>query len=117
MLQLQPFSQILKFGTSFFYFILPEIVWFPEIWHSSAINSDFLKTVEFVYFQRLMFFEDFVYHYRKSDDSLTIFFPLFRSLNKLVSPSPSRMSLVLFEHLTFFIFFDGLVLSLSEVNR
>ena len=55
LLQLQPFSQILKFGTSFFYFILPEIVWFPEIWHSSAINFDFFKTMEFVYFQSLTF--------------------------------------------------------------
>ena len=51
----------------FFDFILPGIVWFPKICHSSAINFDFLNTVEFVYFQSLTFALPMIlfYHYRK----------------------------------------------------
>ena len=66
LLQMQPFSQIFQILDPLD-FILPGIVWFPEICHSSAINFDFLKTVEFVYFQSLTFSLPMIlfYHYRK----------------------------------------------------
>ena len=62
LLQLQLFSQIFQILDPPFDFILPGIVWFPEICHSSTINFDLLKTVEFVYFSELnvCFLDDFI---------------------------------------------------------
>ena len=73
-LQLQLFSQIFKILDLPFNLILPRIVWIPKLCLSFATNLDFLE------------FElrSSVYHCQKSNDSLTIFFPLFQSLNKLV---------------------------------
>ena len=61
-----PFSQIFQILDLPFDLILPGIVRFPEICHSSAINFDFLKTVEFFYFQSLTFALPMIlfYHYR-----------------------------------------------------
>ena len=68
------FPKFLKILDSPFNFMLPRIVWIAELYLSSATNLDFLE------------FElrSIVYHCQKSNDSITIFFPMFWSLNKLV---------------------------------